>query len=684
MAPSTPVPDLSDLTVGAPEPLGVTIDGDGVNIAVWSRNATKIGFCLYDEAGEVELARYALPARTGPVFHGHLKGVTPGARYGLRAHGPYSPGEGHRFNPNKLLVDPWALAIDRAFDLRPDMFAYAPDSPDDANTISEIDSGPVTPKAIVSVLDLAPPPPHALRPWGDLILYEMHVRGFTKQMPGVPENIRGTFAGLAHPAAIAYLTQLGVNAVELLPTSAWIDERHLGPLGLTNYWGYNPVAWLVPDPRLAPGGWAEVRACVDALAAAGIETVLDVVLNHSGEGDALGPTLSLRGLDNASYYRLQVDDPSRYVDDTGTGNTLALDQPINVRLSMDMLRAWRRLGGVSGFRFDLATVLGRRPEGFDPTAPLLTAISQDPDLRDLRLIAEPWDIGPGGYQLGQFPALWAEWNDAYRDTIRRFWRGDLISLGHLATRIAGSEDHFAGRRPSCSVNFITAHDGFTLRDLVSYRDKHNKANGEENRDGTTANHSWNHGVEGETDDHRIIEARRSDQRALLATLLISRGTPMLSMGAETGQSQHGNNNAYAQDNPLSWMHWEDADQGLLAFTARLIDLRQRHIALRADRFLTGAGDVGWFNAEGHPMRVADWEEPTGETLVMQLSEPDGAGRDEVTVIIHRGLQATDVRLPGDLELRLQADSADPSRSRDNYKLIVPIAARSVVILTSAD
>ncbi len=667
-------PDLTGMTTGSPEPLGVTIRGDGVNIAVWSQNATGIDICLFDPEGDRELARLALPARTGPVFHGHLAGVAAGARYGLRARGPFAPEAGHRFNPDKLLVDPWALSLDRPFHLHPSMFA------------GDADSALFTPKGIVGHPDLSPPATAPSRPWRELVIYELHVRGFTMQMAEVPEEIRGTFAGLAHPAAIAHLTALGITAVELLPTSAWVDERHLEPLGLHNYWGYNPVAWLCPDPRLAPGGWTEVRACVDALAAAGIETLLDVVLNHSGEGDALGPTLSLRGLDNAVFYRLNPDDLSRYVDDTGTGNTLALDHPVTVRLAMDMLRTWRRLGGVSGFRFDLATVLGRRADGFDPNAPLLVAISQDPELRALRLIAEPWDCGPGGYQLGRFPAPWAEWNDAYRDTVRRFWRGDRIPLGQLATRLAGSQDLFGDRRPACSVNFITAHDGFSLADLVSYRNKHNDANGEAGRDGADANHSWNHGVEGQTDDPRINAVRLGDQRALLATLLLSRGTPMLSMGAETGQSQGGNNNAYAQDNASSWMHWNHADHSLLAFTARLIALRAAHPALQADRFLTGQGDVGWFNASGAPMSLADWEDPTGETLVVTLTEPDPAGAHPdacpVTVILHRGLQDLSVSLPREQTWKVLADSADPDRPDEICGDSIPVAARSVVLLVA--
>ncbi len=668
-----------NVTEGSPEPLGVTLTEGGINIAVWSANATAIEVCLFDVEGQTETARIALPARTGPVFHGHIAGVGAGARYGLRAHGPFAPEKGHRFNPDMLLVDPFALALDRPFAPHPSMFG-------------EADSAAFVPKAIVTAPYSEAAQSLAI-PWGETVIYELHVRGFTRSHPDIPEALRGTFAGLAHPAAIAHLKRLGVTTVELMPAAAWIDERHLGPLGLTNYWGYNSVAFMAPDPRLAPGGWAEVRTATAALAEAGIEAILDVVFNHTGEGDALGPTLSLRGLDNASYYRLWPDDPARYVDDTGTGDTLALDRPAGVRLVMESLRAWRRLGGMSGFRFDLATVLGRRAEGFDPAAPLLAAIDQDPDLRGLKLIAEPWDIGPGGYQLGAFPPAWGEWNDRFRDSARGFWRGDGVSLGELARRLAGSQDIFAGRRPSRSVNFIVAHDGFTLADLVSHVEKRNLANGENGRDGTNDNRSWNHGVEGPTDDPAIQAARRGDQRALLTILLLARGTPMLAMGAELGQSQGGNNNAYAQDNAVSWLDWAKADKDLIAFTARLIDIRRRHPALRRDRFLTGEADgeglypdVVWREAEGAPLEAADWDSPSGETLVMALAEPDGEDLDRVILAIHRGGGETAIALPAPRDgfaWTLLADTADPSRSGAIAADAIAAAPRSVLVLAEA-
>ncbi len=561
---------------GQPEPLGVVPVADGVNVAVWSAHAQAIEFCLFDEAGEMETARLRLPGRTGPVFHGHLPGVAAGARYGLRAHGPWQPAQGHRFNPAKLLLDPFAVAIDRVFRLHPSMF-----DPPDAGAPDPADSAAAMPKGVV----LAPAEPAAAPPpfaWDRQVIYELHVRGFTMRHPGIPPALRGTFAGLGHPAAIAHLQALGVTAVELMPCAAWIDERHLPPLGLTNYWGYNPVALCAPDPQLAPGGWPEVRASIAALQGAGIAVLLDVVLNHTGEGDPLGPTVSLRGLDNATYYRALPDDPARLINDTGCGNTLALDRPPVLRLAMDALRTWAQRGGVDGFRLDLATTLGRRAEGFDPAAPLLAAMTQDPVLRGRAIIAEPWDIGPGGYRLGAFPAGWGEWNDRTRDTMRRFWRGDPGTLGALATGFAGSADVFAPPRPvSRGINFVTAHDGFTLADLVAYREKHNEANGEANRDGTDNNLSWNNGAEGPSDDPAIRAARARDGRALLATLLLARGTPMLSMGDEAGRTQHGNNNAYAQDNALSWFDWDGLDGDLLAFTAGLVRARLACPALRA-------------------------------------------------------------------------------------------------------
>ena len=511
------------------------------------------------------------------------------------------------------------------------------------------------PKAIAAERNALKQVPRARRPLAGSIIYELHVRGFTQQHPDVPAAIRGTFAGLAHPASVEHLVKLGVTCIEIMPAAAWVCERHLHAIGLTNYWGYNPVTFMAPDPRLAPGGWAEIAASVAAIKAAGIEVILDVVLNHSGEGDELGPTLSLRGLDNATYYRHAAGNPGVLVNDTGCGNTLALDRPPVVRLAMDALRAWAELGGVDGFRFDLATTLGRRDSGFDPAAPLLTAITQDPLLRDLRLIAEPWDIGPGGYRMGAFPAGWGEWNDRFRDTVRRFWRGDAGLAGEVATRFSGSSDIFAPRRaPSRSVNFIVAHDGFTLADLAAYERKHNEANGEENRDGTDANFSWNNGTEGTTADAAILAARRRDRRNLLATLLLARGTPMLTMGAESGHSQGGNNNAYAQDNAIGWLGWEHADKALLEFTARLTKFRAAHPVLTGDYFFAGEAadttlipDAEWLNADGTPMRPSDWNDPQRRAIAIALYAPASAGHaaDRLFVVLNAGREGFSAVLP---------------------------------------
>lgn len=670
------------VTEGRPQPLGVTLTSDGVNVAVLSTTAAAIDFCLFDADGREQ--RIRLPARTGEVFHGHIAGVGAGARYGLRAHGPYAPERGLRFDPAKLLVDPYAVALDAPFALHPSLFAAPPDS---------VDTAPYVPKAIVT----AAPPPAAAPPsvpWDQTVIYEAHVRGLTKLHPAVPEAQRGTFAGLAHPAVIDHLTRLGVTTLELLPVAVWIDERHLPPLGLSNYWGYNPVAFCAPDARLAPGGWAEVRAATAALAAAGIEVILDVVFNHSGEGDAAGPTLSLRGLDNLGSYWLDPADPARYLDHAGTGNALRLDRPQGVQLAMAAMRAWATRGGVAGFRFDLAPVMGRREGGFDPQAPLLAAIDQDPLLRSLKLIAEPWDCGLGGYQLGRFPSAWGEWNDSFRDTVRRFWRGDGATLGEFAGRIAGSQDRFGPRhRPSRSVNFVTAHDGFTLADLVSYAGKHNAANGEHNRDGTDQNWSWNHGVEGPSDDPEIRARRQADQRALLATLVLARGTPMLAMGAELGHSQGGNNNAYAQDNAIGWVDWPAADEAICAFAARLTAARRRHPALREDRFLTGQAadtpyaDVEWRRADGAPLNGPEWDDPHGAALQMALAArlPDGR-LDRVVVLFNRGREALTARLP-DLRdgcaWRVVADSADPENAAALPGCELRLPPRAVVLLAEA-
>lgn len=663
------------VSAGAPEPLGVTLDATGANIAVFSANAEEIHLCLFDGAG-AETSRIRLPGRSGDVFHAHVAGLAEGQRYGLRVYGPDAPGEGHRFNGAKLLVDPYARALDRALTLHAALFARGESA--------QTDSAPFVARAIMT----RPEAGSTQRPrhdWRDVVIYELHVKGFTAAHPDVPAPLRGTFAGLAHKASIAHLMKLGVTTLELLPCAAWIDERHLPPLGLSNYWGYNPIAFMAPDPRLAPGGWREVREAVAALHAAGLEVIIDVVFNHSGESDEFGPTLSLRGLDNASYYRL-AEDRAHYVNDAGCGNILAFERAPVVRLAMDALRAWALYGGVDGFRFDLATTLARGPSGYDANAPFLAALAQDPLLRGLKLIAEPWDIGPGGYRVGEFPPLFAEWNDRYRDCARRFWRGDATGVGELATRLAGSQDLFARKRaPTGSVNFIVAHDGFTLHDLVSYERKRNEANGEDNRDGTDDNLSWSHGVEGETDDPAVLSARSRDQRNLLATLLLSRGTPMLAMGAELGHTQRGNNNAYAQDNELSWLDWEKADSTLTGATAKLLALRKSHPALRDDRFLDGhvadetlLPDVEWLRPDGAPMRDADWSRGDAQTLIAALY----AQRDRALVILHRGAEPLRIETPAPRqghEWRLAFDSSADGADEHVGEAIVA-APRSTLLL----
>ena len=623
---------------GSPDTLGVTIVGDGIDVAVHAPDADAIAICLFD-ANDRETGRFRLPTRTGPVFHGHVAGVPDGSRYGLRAYGPWDPGNGHRFNPAKLLMDPWATAIDRPFRLDPLLFDRDGPRPDDTAALM--------PKAIVGAPAVFPVTNRPAFDWDRQVIFEIHVRGFTMTHPDIPPAIRGTFAALAHPASIRHLTRLGITTVEVMPSAAWIDERHLPPLLLSNYWGYNPIAFLAPDPRLAPGGWPEVRAAVDALHAAGISVILDVVLNHSGESDERGPTISMRGLDNAGYYRLAAD-RSLFVNDAGCGNVLAMDRPTVLRLGLDALRAWALYGGMDGFRLDLATTMARHDTGFDPNAPFLQAVEQDPVLSRCVMIAEPWDIGPGGYQLGAFPARWGEWNDRYRDAVRRFWRGDAGMLGAFTTRFSGSADVFARRPLSRSVNYITAHDGFTIADLASYGTKHNQANGEDNRDGSDDNLSWNNGAEGPSPDPLIQAARARDARALLATLLLSRGTPMLSMGDELGRTQHGNNNAYAQDNAGSWVNWAAADESLIDDTAALIAVRRSLAPLFAGSELQGrpadseiVPDVTWHAADGNLMTEADWNRDTNRTLIAVLCADDV----RAALVFHAGAAPFEVVLP---------------------------------------
>jgi glycogen operon protein len=618
--------------------LGVAVSPHGLEAALDLPHAEGASLCLYD--GDHEIFRAAMARDAHGVFRGLAPGFGPGARYGFRVEGPYDPARGARFDASKLLADPYAWAFDRPFRLHPSMFAFGDDT------------GPHAPKAIAGAPPVGEPGRKRIAQEA-LIIYEVNLRGFSRLNPAIPESARSTFAGLAHPASIAHIAGLGVTAVEIMPADAFVDERHLPSLGLSNAWGYNPVVFGVPDPRLAPGGWAEVRAATDALHAAGIEAILDVVFNHNGESDQFGPTLSFRGLDNATWFRLDPRDPAAYVNDTGTGNCIALERPIVVKAAIGALRRWMTYGGFDGFRFDLATTLGRGPDGFDPNAPFFKALVEDPLLSRARLIAEPWDVGPGGYQLGAFGPNFAEWNDRFRDAARRFWRGDPGLRGEIATRISGSRDIFPrAAAPSKGVDFVVAHDGFTLADLMAYEHKHNEANGEGNRDGTDANFSWNHSVEGPSQDSAIRADRALDQRNLLTLLFASRGTPMLSMGSELGFSQGGNNNAYAQDNPTTAIDWSGADASLIAFVRRLAEIRRARPALSRDSFLTGEPfdpvsrlpDVEWRDVEGL-LTPASWNEPAGAVLVAVFAAPHGDAVDRVAVAMNRGHSDVEFTLP---------------------------------------
>jgi isoamylase len=608
---------------GRPSPLGATIVDQGVNFALFSEHATKVELCLFDSpVADAESHCILLPEKTDQVWHGHFPDVKPGQIYGYRVHGQYDSTRGHRFDSSKVLFDPYAQAIAR--DLRWDAAVCKPD----CNT------APFAPLARVEDTtfqwgdDCAPG-----TPWHETVVYELHVKGFTKKHPDIPENLRGTYAGLASSAAIEHLHKLGVTAVELLPVHYHIDEPFLIDRGLVNYWGYNTLGFFAPDPRYAAtgvqGAVREFKAMVRTLHSAGIEIILDVVYNHTAEGDHRGPTLSLRGIDNAVYYRL-ADDRSRYIDFTGTGNSLNVAHPRTMQLIMDSLRYWVREMHVDGFRFDLASALARELWEVDRLSTFFDIIHQDPILSGVKLIAEPWDLGPSGYQVGNFPVLWTEWNGKYRDCVRRFWKGDGGTIGELASRLSGSSDLYAhnGRRPSASLNFITAHDGFTLRDLVSYNQKHNEANGEENRDGTNDNLSWNYGAEGPTDNASINALRGQQQRNFLATLFLSQGVPMLVAGDEFGRTQRGNNNAYCQDSPLTWLDWNlsEEQRAFFDFVREVIRLRKAQAVFRRRRFFQGRAihgadikDLYWLKPDGTEMSDNDWNSGFARCLGMGLA-----------------------------------------------------------------
>ncbi|QKC84832.1 glycogen debranching protein GlgX [Mesorhizobium sp. NZP2077] len=650
--------------------LGAIITPDGIRFAAWSSSARRLWVSIFDGQGNREIDRQELKPEGNGVHTLFVPGLAADTRYGFRADGDYAPERGLWFDPEKLLSDPYAIEIDRPYAYHWRLAARRNEGADTA---------PLMPKTVAKALPIAAPVlPPLFRPGG--LIYELNIRAFTKLHPDIPEAQRGTIAALAHPVIIEHLKKLGVSAVELMPVTASIDERHLPPLGLSNAWGYNPVTFMALDPRLAPGGLAELRDTVTALRKAGIGTILDLVFNHTGESDRLGPTLSLRGLDNQAYYRHLPD--GRLVNDTGTGNTVACDHPVVRDMVLDTLRHFVRHAGVDGFRFDLAPVLGRVDGTFDAQAPLFKAMHEDTLLADRVLIAEPWDIGPDGYQLGNFQPPFLEWNDRYRDDARRFWRGDAGAVGALATRLAGSSDVFsrAGQPASRTVNFIAAHDGMTLADIVRYERKHNEANGEQNRDGHNENLSWNDGVEGETDDAAIIRARFDDQCALLATLFASRGTIMLTAGDEFGRSQNGNNNAYAQDNAITWLDWAGRDQALERYTAALGMLRRAVPVLSDTQLLTGEPadasgipDVTWLTETGMPLADTDWNDPARHRLVMLLGD---AGGGRLAVIVNGDRRQCVFTLPARDGFQWQ-----PAIETQPIYLARPLPGRSVNFMT---
>jgi glycogen operon protein len=637
------------LEEGASHPRGATPTEDGVNFALFSAHATRVDVCIFDDAGEREIARVALPEYTDEVWHGFIPGLKPGARYGYRVHGPYEPQQGHRFNPNKLLLDPYGKAHVGALKWGPELFGYTVGHPDADLSFDDRDSAHLMPKCVVVDSHFQWKQPRNVRvPWDQTVFYETHVRGFTMRHPGVPEHLRGTFAGLTHDEVLRHIRELGVTSVELLPIQMSVDQSFLLEKGLKNFWGYDTIGFFaLHPPYQCEPSIDEFKAMVDRFHAHGLEVILDVVYNHTPEGNELGPTLCFKGVDNASYYRLMPDEPRYYINDTGTGNTVNLSHPRVLQMVTDSLRYWVTEMHIDGFRFDLAPILAREPYGFDEGGGFLDSCRQDPVLSSVKLIAEPWDCGPGGYQFSSFPPGWAEWNDRYRDTVRGFWKGDEGLVAAMAQCLTASGELFnkRGRRPWASVNFLTAHDGFTLADLVSYNDKHNEANGEDGKDGHSDNLSWNCGAEGPTDDEAVIALRSRQQRNLLATLLLSQGTPMLLAGDEFGRSQQGNNNAYCQDNEISWVGWDRIDergQALQRFVRRLLSLRKALPVLRRNRFMTGVldedlgvKDLTWRAPEGVEMSAEHWTDSRTRCFGMLLD-----GTAPVSSIPRPGTDAT--------------------------------------------
>jgi glycogen operon protein len=651
---------------GTPYPLGASHDGAGTNFSLFAEVAHRVELCLFDAAGGE--TRVDLPEVSGHCWHGYFPEIGPGQRYAYRVHGPWAPHNGHRCNPAKLLLDPYAKAIDGDVRLDEAVFPYRFEAGADAR--NDADSAPSMPRCIVQQPFFDWAGDHLLqRPWHETVIYELHVKGFTARHPEVPPELRGTYAGLAHPASIGYLKRLGITAVELMPVHHFIHDKHLVDRGLRNYWGYNSITYLAPHGDYAadkrPGAAVtEFKQMVKAMHQAGIEVILDVVYNHTAEGNEFGPALCFKGIDNAYYYRLLEDDRSRYMDYTGTGNSLNMRHPHVLQLIMDSLRYWVLEMHVDGFRFDLAATLARELHEVHRLSAFFDLIQQDPVISQVKLIAEPWDVGEGGYHVGNFPPGWSEWNGKYRDSVRDFWRGQDETLAEFAYRFTGSSDLYENdsRNPNASINFVTAHDGFTLRDLVSYQDKHNEANGENNRDGTDDNRSWNCGVEGPTDDPDILALRARQQRNLLVTLMLSQGVPMLLAGDEAGRTQNGNNNAYCQDNEISWLDWEQVDSGLLAFTQRLIAFRHDHPAFRRRRWFQGLAihgadckDIAWFTPGGEQMSEEDWGEWFAKSLGIFINgdtipNPNARGEpvtdDSFYLIFNAHHEALEFVLPG--------------------------------------
>jgi glycogen debranching enzyme GlgX len=680
------------LRAGTAYPLGAHWDGRGINFALVAPHAHSVQLCLFDAGGERELMRLAMPACQDGVWHGYLDAGAPGLVYGYRVAGPYAPQLGHRFNPNKVMLDPYARQVVGQYrgeagflDQQAALPAGIDPQPNPFDNAAIALKAQVVHEPYDWGLDAAP----RVAP-SETVLYEVHVKGFTQLHPGVPAPLRGSYAGLAQPAVLDYLQQLGITTLNLLPVHQRADEMRLQHMGLSNYWGYSSIGFFAPEMRYWSGQSgstpiSEFRDMVKAVHRRGIEVVLDVVYNHSAETDEFGPTLSFRGIDNALYYHLQAGNRSLYENWTGCGNCLNLFEPRVLQLVMDSLRYWVQEMHVDGFRFDLASELARTADGFSSTAAFLSAIRQDPVLAGVKLIAEPWDLGPGGYQLGNFPAGWLEWNDRYRDTMRAFWLGEKASLGEFARRFAASSDVFQhhGRQPQASINFITAHDGFTLRDLVSYNHKHNHANGEDNRDGHEHNLSFNCGVEGATDNAEVLQLRASLQRALLATLFFSQGTPMLLAGDDIGHSQRGNNNAYCQDNPVCWLDWQHADGALAAFTGRLIALRRRYPALRHAGWYSGATghdgqpDITWATPEGDALDEAAWNGRGRSCIAIRLGAD--AGRETCLLLINAQAQAVDFVLPAGAWRQVMS-TADPGLPECGLHAGANVPARAVVLL----